>query len=283
MVSVAVSDEADVGRRVSAEVNYVAPMSVRPRFHANDKSRDVLDLDTRRVEITDARTLRQPPTLAAEGLMLVHAPTRMRDFRDRDEVASVYAREVHDIVKRETGAELVLNMGAGVLRFSERSGKAGSLNNSFPARFVHNDVSEATARAFAARALPGGAAELAGYRSFAQYNVWRAFSPPPQDVPLAMLDARTLAASELVEADAVFDETDKPEWSFEGWLVRPGTRHRWLYFSNMGASDALLFTTFGYRDGRRVCVPHTGFDAPDCPAGCAPRASIEMRAIAFFR
>jgi hypothetical protein len=41
---------------------------------------------------------------------------------------------------------------------------------------------------------------------------------PPQDVPLALCDARTLA-DDLIEADAVFDEEGKPEWSFEGLVV----------------------------------------------------------------
>ena len=35
--------------------------------------------------------------------------------------------------------------------------------------------------------------------------MWRALSPPPQDVPLALCDARTLAHADLIAADAVFE------------------------------------------------------------------------------
>lgn len=273
----------DGPRSVRGIVHYAGPGVPRPRYFANDKSRDELDLVAHAVPITDARTLAEPPTLAAEGFTLVAAPTAMTEFRDETEVARVYEPEVREIVTRATGAALVLNTGKGVLRFAEGSAESGAYDNSLPARFIHNDVSEATAQAMAARALVARGETLADYAGFAYYNVWRPITPPPQNVPLAMLDTRTLADTQLMPADAVFDAPGKPEWSFEGYLVAHDPAHRWVYYADMEADEALLFTTFGYRHGRPVCVPHTGFDDPAVPAGTPPRASIEMRALAFFR
>ena len=269
-------------RTVEGSVYYAGDRVKRPRYFANDKSRDELDLRLHEVTVVDGRD-GPAPGLAAEGFALVAAPTAVRNFRDDAEVDAVYAREVREIVARATGAALVLNTGKGVLRFAEGSPESGALNNSLPARFIHNDVSEPTARGFAQRALDARGEQLSDYAGFAYYNVWRPITPPPQDVPLAMLDTRTLDWDDLIEADAVFDVVGKPDFSFEGFLVRPNPAHRWVYFPQMAADEAVMFTTFGYRDGTPICVPHTGFDDPSVPPGTHPRASIEMRALAFFK
>ncbi len=275
------SGDADA-RRVTGSVNYSGDAVARPRYHANDQSRDQLDLVAHEVPILDARTLDRAPTLEAEGFALIDAPSAVTDYRDPAQ-ADLYLAEIRDLVARETGAALVVNTGPGILRFAERSTESGALNNSRPARFIHNDVSEPTARASAERLLAQRGEMLADYAGFALYNIWRPISPPPQDVPLALLDSRSLADGDLIAADAVFDHHGQPEWSFEGFLVRYNPAHRWLYFSGMGPADALLFTTMGYRDGVPFMVPHSGFDDPSCPADAPPRASIEMRAAAFFR
>ena len=58
-------------RTVEGVVNYVAEMTERPRYYANDHSRDRLTLDPRTVLITDARSLKTPPSLHAEGFELI--------------------------------------------------------------------------------------------------------------------------------------------------------------------------------------------------------------------
>jgi hypothetical protein len=264
---------------VTGLVNYLGAMTERPRYYANDHSRDVLVLDPRSVEIEDARLLPTGPSLEREGFALVEHVSAVKDFRDPAEVARVHPAEIERLVQQLSGAAAVVVSAPGVLRFSEASEDSGKLNNSRPARFIHIDVSDATAHVFAERARPRNAAPL---RRFAHYNVWRVISPPPQDVPLAVCDARTLAPADLVPADAVFDVTGKPEWSFEGLLVHHSPRHRWCYFSGMSRNDALVFKTHDSDPEEPHHVPHSAFNDPTCPAGVAPRASIEMRAIAYW-
>jgi hypothetical protein len=263
-------------------VNYIGAMDERPRYFAQDHSRDKLVLDPRTVPIINARRLADPPSLDREGFALVRHRTAVSNFRDPEEVKRVHNPEIAALIRELTGADKAVVSGAGVLRFGERSKDAGTLLNSWPARFVHIDTSNATARAFAARALPGGEAELAGYRRYAHYNVWRALSPPPQDVPLAICDARSVAAEDLVAADAVFDAPGVPEWQFEGLVIRHNTRHRWLYFADMDIGDALVFKTKDSDPEQPHHCPHSAFDDPSCPPGVPPRASVEMRVAAFF-
>jgi hypothetical protein len=47
-------------------------------------------------------------------------------------------------------------------------------------------------------------------------------------------------------------------------------------------SEALVFKTHDSDPARAHCVPHVAFDNPLCGPQTAPRASIEMRAIALW-
>ncbi|MEI9988699.1 MAG: CmcJ/NvfI family oxidoreductase [Rhizomicrobium sp.] len=264
-------------RTVRASINYLAAMSERPRYHAQDHSRDNLVLDPREVDIEDLRGAGS--SLAVEGFALVPHPSAVADFRDEAEVARLHGAEIEDLLRRETGADHVVVTGKGILRFAERSPLSGKLFNSLPARFIHIDISDPTAREFAERSRPEGRQ----VRRFAHYNVWRVITPPPQDVPLALCDARSLAPEDLVTADAVFDAPGgAPEWSFEGLLLRYDPRHRWCYFSGMTRDEALIFKTNDGDPGAPHHVPHSAFDDPSCPPGVVPRGSVEMRAVAYW-
>ncbi len=267
-------------RFVEGVVNYTGEMSVRPRYHANDNSRDVLVLDPRRVRIEDARSSAAPPSLHREGIALVPHPSEIGDFRNAAEVAARHPAEIERLMLELTGADAVTVTGAGVLRFGEKSPDSGKLHNSRPARFIHIDCSDATAAAFAERSRPQG--DPRPIRRYAHYNVWRTFSPPPQDVPLTLCDARTVERRDLVAADAVFDAPDRPEWSFEGLVVRFNPRHRWIYFSRMTRDEVIVFKTNDSSRAEPSQVPHSAFDDPSCPAGVPPRCSIEMRACAYW-
>jgi len=267
-------------RIVEGSINYIAPMAVRPRFYANDHSRDVLELDPRTVPIEDARARAQAPSLECEGIALVPHRSTVGDFRNAAEVAALHPLEIERLVLTLSRADAVVVTGAGVLRFAERSPDSGRLNNSRPARFIHVDCSDATAAQFAERSRPKS--EPRPVRRFAQYNVWRTFSPPPQDVPLTVCDARTLEAGDRVPADAIFDVAGQPEWSFEGLVIRFNPRHRWLYFSNMTRDEALVFKTHDSSPEAPSQVAHSAFDDPGCPPSVPPRASIEMRASAYW-
>ncbi len=268
------------GRFVEGMVNYTAEMPVRPRYHANDSSRDVLTLDPRRVSIEDARARATPTSLASEGIALVRHQSAVSDFRNGEEVGALHPAEIERLVLEVSGADAVVVNGTGVLRFGERSTDSGRLNNSRPARFIHIDCSDATAAAFAERSRPKG--DPRRVRRFAHYNVWRTFSPPPQDVPLAMCDARTVEPRDLVPADAVFDVKGQPEWSFEGLVVRYSPKHRWVYYSGMTRDEVLVFKTNDSSADEPSQVPHSAFDDPTCPPNVPPRSSIEMRAAAYW-
>ena len=260
---------------VRAAIAYVGRDIARPRYHANDSSRDLLDVAPVVMDIADARGA--GTTLDQEGFRLVSHRSAVADFGDREAVSAVHRREIVDLISALSGADLVVVNSPGVLRFSEKSAKSGALDNSRPARFAHVDISDATAAAFAQRAAPDRS-----LARFVHYNVWRAISAPPQDVPLAVCDARSLTANDLIKADAVFDSPAQPEWSFEGIVVAHDAAHRWHWFPDMTRDEVLIFKTNDSDLNRAHCVPHVAFNDPGCGPQTPPRASIEMRAIALW-
>ncbi len=269
----------DHPRTVLGTLGFSEPMPTRPKFHANDKTHDVLNVVPQTVPIEDARQRQPPPALDVEGFRLYEHPSAVRDFRDRSEVERIHMAEIRELLLRVSGADHVVVTGPGILRFGERSRESGAHDNSRPARFVHVDVSDATAASFYARSRPDNGRRV---RRSAQYNVWRVITPPPQDVPLALCDARSLAPEDFIAADAIFDRDGAVAFSFEALLVRHNPRQHWAFYSNMRSDETLVFKTHDSDPRAAHCVPHGAFDDPACPPGVPARTSIEMRGIAYW-
>jgi len=268
-------------RSVLGALGFSEPLAggVRPKFHANDNTKDVLNVIPRAVPIEDVRYRATPPALDVEGFKLYSHKSAVRDFRDRSELERVHMDEIRELLLSVSGADQVTVTAPGILRFGERSKESGAHNNSRPARFVHVDVSDATAASFYERSRPDNGRRV---RRSAQYNVWRALSPPPQDVPLAVCDARSLAAEDLIAADAIFDHDGAVAFSFEALLVRHNPRQHWAFYSDMRPEEVLVFKTNDTDPEFAHCVPHGAFDDPGCPPDVPPRTSIEMRGIAYW-
>jgi len=255
-------------------INYAARNDFRQRYYANDHRRDTVVIDGHPMEIADGRAVQTD--LDGAGFKLVQHKSKVADFQDRADVAAVHGQEIVELLLAETGADAVFCTSPGILRFGEKSKLAGQLNNSMPARFAHIDITAGTAAGFA----KGGAPKGKSVRRFAHFNVWRAFSAPPQDVPLAVCDARSVVAGDLIIADAIFDDPEKPEWSFESYIIAHNAAHKWHWFPNMTRHEALIFKTSDSQFSNPV--PHVAFDNSSAPTDVAPRSSIEMRAIAFW-
>lgn len=261
---------------VRANINYAARTGFRQRYYANDHSRDTVVVEAHPMEIIDARGL--VTSLDAEGFVLVPHVSVVADFTDKADVAARHGAEIVALLLEQTGADAVFCTSPGILRFGEKSQLAGALDNSMPARFAHIDITDQTAAGFAAN----GPHEGRSWRRYAHYNVWRSFSGAPQDVPLAVCDARSVdGGTDYMIADAIFDPPGgAPEWGFESWLVAHNLAHRWHWYPEMSRDEALIFKTSDSAHGN--CIPHVAFDNPLVSEDCHPRASIEMRAIAYW-
>jgi hypothetical protein len=270
--------------RVESTVNYLDQMDELPVFYADKQQDNNLKLSTHRIVVHDARPVQSHLSLDREGFRLVGHRSAMVNFRDGDEVQKVYRPEIEQLIADLTGAPKVLATGA-VLRWGERSENSGALLNSRPARFVHVDYSRKSFDEFARLHLKNaGVADPEPWLNgrYAAFNIWRVLSPPPQDVPLGICAAPTTRLTDVVTGMAVIDPPNAPELRFESSLYRFNPEHRWFYFSGMRPDEALVFKAFDSELGRVQGCPHSAFNDPTCPEGVTPRASVEIRAYAYF-
>jgi hypothetical protein len=132
--------------RVSAAIAYAGCGIARPRYYANDHSRDALEIVRVQMDVSDAR--HQPNALDDGGFVLLAHTSAIADFANRETVDAIHRQEIVELIAGVSGAHQVLVNSPGILRFSERSASSGMLDNSRPARFAHVDVSDATAATF---------------------------------------------------------------------------------------------------------------------------------------
>lgn len=268
-------------RTVEAEINYLGPMESMPYFYARDHDRDNLVLEPHRVAIADAREATPAPSLDREGFTLVPHRSAVADFEDAEATATVYAREVEELIRGLTGADHVVARGT-VLRFSQQRNRDAYVN-SLPAGFVHMDVSHESFAQFAAKGLgdhPDREALLAG--RYMGLNIWRVLTPPPQDLPLAVCAANSVTEADRVTGEARVDGVGIEEFRFGSSLYHANPGHRWFYYRDMTPDEALVFKQFDTADPDGVGVPHVAF-ADSSAENPVPRASAEIRAFAYWR
>ncbi len=262
---------------VEAAIHYVQKGPEKARYHANDSSRDTVIIAPQMMSIFSARD--HAVSIEDDGFELITAPSEIADLLAIHSYQEQYATEMREAILRHVGADDVVITSPGILRFSEAREECGDFDNSRPARFAHIDISDATAAIFAERSAP-----RPGWKRCVAYNLWRAISPAPQDVPLALCSATSTQGDDLIPATAVFDVKGAPEWTFEGLTFAYHPKHRWYWYPDMHRDEAILFVTNDSQRGQINAVPHVAFDNPQCTGvpGLVPRASIELRANAYW-
>jgi hypothetical protein len=264
---------------VSAQLNYLAEATPKPVNYAYDPPAGVSRRSgthlAQTVAIRNGRELLNKFSLDTNGFVLTEQETTVSDFYDPDQVKAVYYPEVERLIKRVTGAERVVVFDHIVRNpvLAERGEKGARP----PAKFVHNDYSFKSAPHRVRDHLPKEADRLLKNR-FAEINVWRAIRGPVESSPLALCDARSLAAEDIVPMDLVYRER---VGEILGFLHSP--THRWYYFPRMERTEAILLKCYdSMDDGRARFTAHTSFEDPNSPPHAAPRESVEVRALVFW-
>jgi hypothetical protein len=277
---VELEDLSIASRALEARLTYVGPMTARPRYYAVNSAQNVIARDRRKIRIEDARSRPQPPSLAEEGFALFPHQSAVADFHNPVELERIYAPEMERLITEVSGADQVVVYGPVLLRSGQAAPESSGFQILRPGHFVHTDMSDSIVAEFTQTRRPRNNARAV--RRYAYYNTWRVLSPPPQDVPLALCDARTVSRSDLVDADLIMDAPGQPESSVVVSFVRHNTSHRWSYFSNLGQDEVLVFKSHDSDPHQPHQVPHSAFRDSSCPPGVTPRTSIEARLVAFW-
>ena len=266
-------------KTVEAEITFLLGNDQKPVIHITPEGtrepERTATYGPRRVTVRDARPLAAELSLDREGFALVGHETAVTDFEDEAEVERVYYPEMERLVKEATGASRVLVFDHTLRVDGGRHEEQAAFRA--PVRRAHNDYTARSGPQRVRDLLPEEAEALLEGR-VAVVNVWRPIRGPVETAPLALSDAASVPAEDLVAADLVY-----PDRRGEIYELAYNPAHRWYYVPEMTRDEALLIKGYdSLEDGTARFAPHTAFDDPTSPPDAAPRESIEIRTLVFF-
>ena len=272
---------------VKSTIGYLIPTSrINRRFWAPGKEYNTGIYASYEVTIRNAR-LGGPFTLDEHGFCLGRHRTDVTDWEHAYGPDTPYAAQVCEVAKRLTGADVAVPMG-GMIRDSGQTGATVQP----PAAEAHVDFTQRSALRIAEavyhRAHPTGP----GYDRFIAFSLWRALSPPPQDMPLALCDGRTVRddegthntkvdVDEIPTGDALFAPIEGEENMSAATIFHHSPDHRWWYFPDMTPEEVILIKFYDSDHRGAWRCPHTAFRDTTRP-DARQRRSLEFRAIAYF-
>lgn len=301
MATAFAADIEDQAREVRATMRYVDEGDfVTRRYVSNGAELNTGTYSDHQVTIRDAMPIREHFTLDTHGFQIAKVPSAVRDFHDSMQVDALYEREVEAAVIALTGADKCVARGWMLRTSADLSQRAQQKVENYQHRGgvqpvageAHVDINTATAQRMADATYKQQFPDGPGYKRFLISSFWRTFTPPPQDVPLALCDGRTSFGGEeksntlyIVDefptgaALTAPDPDEDKKLAATIFSYHPG--HRWWYFSGMQAEDALLFKFHDSDHSRTWRCPHSAFfDASAVNPNI--RESIECRSVAFW-
>jgi len=265
---------------VEASLQFAVRADEKPYAYAGQPPEGVPqtrgDYGQRSVRILNARPIADRLDLDVEGIAVVRAPTAVRDFWDEAQTLALGHPETAEIVRKATGASRVVVFDHTLRRRAEGvDDRAVGLPRQ-PATRVHVDQT-VWSGPNRTREIMGEQAEALLTRRAAIINVWRPIAHVARDWPLALGDARSFQAEDLIPTDLIF-----PHRRGETYGIAHNPGQRWLYIPDLAPDEAILIKCWDSDPSVARFAPHSGFEDPTTPPGTPPRQSIEFRTIAFF-
>lgn len=272
-----------------AELEFIRPDSaLNRRFVAPGAELNTGRYERHRVCIRDARRADERLTLDRCGFELIHHESSVIDFRDATNLTDRYLPEMADLVQRMTGADKVIAFSALVRDVDNPTAGAQPAGTD-----VHTDYTPRRGLHLAHSQLARVGDPDFPFRRFEAINLWRALSPGPQNMPLAVCDALSVGAEEGVANTMIRvpelpapDEIARPlteeQQQLEASLFSFRPTHRWFYYPDMRADELLLFRLHDSREAGPWRTPHAAF-LDTSVSHPVPRVSVEARTVAYFR
>ncbi|MES2948611.1 MAG: CmcJ/NvfI family oxidoreductase [Pseudomonadota bacterium] len=273
-------------KNVIAGLSYLQPTTERPCSYAYEPPSGVpwenCAYEQRTMPINDARQAAQRADIDREGYALWDAPTAVKDFYDAEAIKAIYYPEARELALSATGASRAYvfdhlvrkrEPDRAALSFGRASAKGPVATNGR----IHNDYTESSGLRRLGLVLPYPE-EAPHVRRFAIVNIWRSIKGPVLDTPLAVCDARTVMARDLVCSEVRY-----PRRTGEIYVALHSPLHRWSYYSEMDRHEALVFKQYDSQiSGVARFTPHAAFDLPKPPPEAPLRESIELRCLVVY-
>lgn len=281
MGAVSHSSIADQPREIEAVLNYTLNTGVRPVNYTFDPPEGVPRnsgvVDARVIVIRNARRLPRHSIDINGFELLPHRSSlsRWAEFEDAERVVAVDYPQIAELLRARMSADKIIIFDHTLRASSATPGNAGLRE---PVRRVHDDQTLDSAPRRVARQLPPDEVAWRLRRRFAIVNIWRPVEGPVLQAPLAICDARSIRATDLLPSDLIY-----PDWVGETYAFTFNRAHRWYWFPHQTPAEATLIKIYDSAiDGRARLTAHTAFDDPTSPPRAPVRRSIELRAMVFW-
>jgi hypothetical protein len=231
-----------------------------------------------------------PPFLGREGLQIASCPSRVVQDRKDELIAAnmapnqsppainlEYWEEMVPLLRELSGAREVFPQHGSTVRFSPRTGRK---NWTQPAGYAHVDYQPDEVERLMIEAMDLWGLKVRPYSRFMLLQTWRPLSGPPQDIPLAVCDGRTVRTEDLipVEFHVVAESRDSVYRSRAG---RYGEAHQWWWFPDMTVDEIVVFKGFDSAFPETMNPLHAAFEDTTA-VNPVPRTSVESRFFALF-
>jgi hypothetical protein len=268
-------------RTVRATLQYTVDNGVPPDYYFYEPDPGVRlnppGTDGREVEIEDGWPRADSFSADREGFEIHPFDSRFQAFDDDDAIRLSFYPQVIDFVRAHSGAKRVVVFDHTIRRRLPADLQVQTTVKRPAVLLVHSDYTVTSGPQRVHDILPDEADDLLT-RRVAFYNVWKPLSRRVEELPLAMCDATTHDAADMLRMDLKYRER-----TGEIYVMRFSPKHRWVYFPLMAHDRALLLKTYDSEtDGRARFMGHSAFEDPNSPPEAPQRESIEVRTMAFF-
>ena len=257
-----------VSNDVKATLNFAQDRNDGGRHYNTDPDRSTLKLTPRDLPIRDARAASPAPSIDAEGFTIAEHKLDNPDWFNEKWIDEVYAPSCEALVQRLTGAKECIQFHRPLKRIADPDARGEHM---VTAGFVHIDhprgVGEAISRMFAEK-------HGRTFKKAKLFNVWKTFTPAPQDRPLTVADRRTVPEDAHVIGVTVEEDSETPYV-----VLAPTEACDFYYYPDMQADESLVFTGIDFDPENPLGCAHSAFAHPD---GGVSRSSVEARVIAIF-
>lgn len=276
---------------IDVDVPYANTASDRIKISYTDRALDSFVVEPHRLSIKNGRVAGNELSVDRQGFQLVEWPSKVvherldeliEENRAPSEVMGAvnlaYLAELEPLMLEMSGArEVIAQYGTVTVRFSKRATARSWMTT---AQFAHLDFAKSDIDRLLQQTLEITGREVLPYSRYVMMQAWRVLTPPPQDMPLAICDGRSVGLEDMIPLEFSGPKGSRNEL-VHSRACRFNPRHEWYFFPNMSVDEVIIFKGFDSDSPDAMNAMHTAIDDTTV-VEAVPRGSVECRFIALY-
>ena len=263
---------------IKAEINYIkSNTSAVFDLSTTGKSANKLTehVDTRLVEIVNARLFNQPASLNNDGFALAENGYIVSNYFDDKVVQTELYPQIIKHLLNVTNASQCLIFDHTIRSVEDNLTRKEKRS---PIHTIHNDYVASSAENRLNIELKKNGLNACDYKRLQFINTWIPLVDEVLDSPLALGDARTFQPEQSRKLQVAY-----PDRIGEIEAFTYNENNRWYFYPRMTSQEQLNFKVFDSDINSSISrTPHSAFSLPMSNEKSVARISIEVRSIVLF-